>query len=109
MTICNIAVVIIGFEEEMYVGNENDGTVEVAVVLLRGTLSREVEVRLYTADGTARSKSLSSHIRPQMCRCTIIYQSTLKALMTTSLSTSHSPLTLTIPDELFPSLLKMTI
>ena len=41
----------------MYTANEGDGTVEIVVALLEGNLSRPVEVRLYTMDGSARSES----------------------------------------------------
>ena len=40
----------------MYTANEGDGTVEIVVALLQGNLSRPVEVRLYTMDGSARSE-----------------------------------------------------
>ncbi len=40
----------------MYIANETDGAVEVAVVL-QGNLSIPVVVRVYTADGTANSKT----------------------------------------------------
>ncbi len=51
----------IGFERVMYTVNETDGTVEVAVVLLQGSLSKSVVVRVYTTDGTAKSESFSMY------------------------------------------------
>ena len=51
-----ISAATIGFEQTMYTANEGDGTVEIAVALLQGSLSRPVEVHLYTMDGSARSE-----------------------------------------------------
>ncbi len=47
----------IGFERVMYIATETDGTVEVAVILLQGSLSKSLVVRVYTSDGTAKSES----------------------------------------------------
>lgn len=44
---------VIGFEEERYEGSEDGGTVEVAVVLLSGTLATDVQVTVESADDTA--------------------------------------------------------
>ncbi len=55
-TLPQTAGVIIGFERLMYRANESDVTVEVAVVVRDGIVSRPVMVRVYTEDGLAKSK-----------------------------------------------------
>ncbi len=55
-TLPQTAGVTIGFERVMYRANESDGTVEVAVVVRDGIVSRPVTVRVYTEDRTAKSK-----------------------------------------------------
>lgn len=50
---CICTGVVIGFEEGQYSASEEDGIVEVAVVLIDGVLSRSVEINIATVDDTA--------------------------------------------------------
>ena len=45
---------VIGFEAVEYSGREGENVIQVAVVLVSGILSREVEVTITSADDTAR-------------------------------------------------------
>ncbi len=47
----------IGFEETSYIVNEGDGVVTVMVVLFSGMLDQDIDVRLFTTDDSALSKS----------------------------------------------------
>lgn len=49
--------IVLGFETSSVLVNEGDGTAEVCVVLVEGTLAREVEFTLRTANGTATGKN----------------------------------------------------
>ena len=49
------AVATIGFEQTLYSASEADGVVQVAVAVLDGALTRDVQVRITSTDGTAIS------------------------------------------------------
>lgn len=50
------AVVVIGFEQELYSVGESDGQVNIAVAVMNGQLQRPVMVTLVTMEGSALGK-----------------------------------------------------
>ena len=58
MICCLNAVVTIGFERRVYSVEESSMIVEIGVIVLEGTLSREVKVTIRSMDGTARSTGM---------------------------------------------------
>ena len=54
--------VVIGFERTMYNVRENDGQVDINVVVVEGRVTGDVLVRFRTRDGSALCKSLKRHV-----------------------------------------------
>ena len=56
-------MVRIGFEETLYTVREDEGTVEVDVAVLSGTLSSDVVVTMVTSDADAEGKLHSTGLQ----------------------------------------------
>ena len=51
-------MVTVGFDPTTYSVNEVDGFVELSVLLLQGTLERDITVQFFTSSGSATEESM---------------------------------------------------